>query len=125
MIKKRRGRPMTGDLRFYLALERPETTPDDIGGSPLQSWTLITSLWCDVMPRSAKERIVGDQLQEMTSHLIESHHWEDWKKGDRLSYTDANTSKTHYFRILARLNINQSATRLFWEAEEFDGSSAE
>jgi head-tail adaptor len=121
----KKNRAATGDLRFYLALERPETTPDDIGGSPLQSWTLITSLWCDIAPRSARERVVGAQLQEMTSHLIESHYWDNWKKGDRLSYTDANTSQVHYFKILARLNINQSATRLFWEAEEFDGSSVE
>ncbi len=123
MKRTKKSRAATGDLRFFLKLERPETTPDDIGGNPRQSWTLVTELWCDVMPRSAKERAGGAQLQVATSHLIESHYWDDWKKGDRLSYTDTNTGKTCYFRILARLNINQSATRLFWEAEEYDGSS--
>lgn len=127
MKKKRKKWAASGDLRFYLLLERPNATADEIGGSPRDpGWTAVTGLWCDVMPRSAVERIVGAQLTELTSHVIESHFWSNWKKGDRFRFVDENDSgKSHYYKLISRLNINQSGTRIFWEAEEYDGSDAE
>ena len=78
----RRGASRPGRLRQRLDLETANATADGAGGSTL-SWSLVASLWGEVVPLKADERSVGEGLADLVTHRIFVRKRGDVNAGDR------------------------------------------
>lgn len=111
----RRGASAPGRLRQRLGLETASETPDGAGGATL-SWSVVASLWAEVIPLKAGEREVGEGLADLVTHRIVIRHRSDVAAGDRF------TSGVRVFHIRGLTDPEEDGRYLTCLCEEEGGS---
>jgi SPP1 family predicted phage head-tail adaptor len=58
-----------GRLRHRLVLEAAVDVMDDIGGAA-RSWTIVATLWAEIMPASSEDRFLASRREQAITHQI-------------------------------------------------------
>jgi SPP1 family predicted phage head-tail adaptor len=95
-VLSEKGASDPGRLRLQLTLEKATATPDGAGGATL-AWAAAATVFADVTPLKAEERVAGEGLADITLQKIVIRHRGDVEAGDR-------------FRLGARLFRIRSVT---------------
>jgi len=77
-----KGASTAGRLRHRLVLERDLGVSDSEGGAT-SAWMPVASLFADIVPLAAEERVAGEALASRATHRIVIRHRGDVAGGDR------------------------------------------
>jgi SPP1 family predicted phage head-tail adaptor len=83
-VLSRRGQSAPGRLKKRLGLETATPAPDGAGGSTL-SWSLVATVWGEVVPLKAEEKAIGEGLADVVTHRVVVRHRSDVAAGDRFT----------------------------------------
>jgi SPP1 family predicted phage head-tail adaptor len=92
-----------GRLRKRLDLETPNTVADTFGETPLEPWTLVTTLWGSVEPISGRERLMAEQVQGEITHRIKVRYVAAYLPTPVMRFTYAD----RHFQILSVANRDE------------------
>ena len=74
-----------GTLRDRVTIQRELVTPDPRwGGTP--GWTDVATVWAEVTPRKATERMKDGGIQSDISHVIRMRYRPDLESKDRVTW---------------------------------------
>lgn len=105
-------------LRHRITFQEPIRVANDSGGFT-NTWTnLVNSptVWAEVKPVSAKERLYAQQVQYQRSHKVTIRFRHDITQEMRFKFDD------RYFQIKGVRNIDERGKYLEIDAEENQGS---
>ena len=89
-----------GKMRYRVELQTPTSTTD-AGGGRAQTWTTLSIIWANIIPKSGTERYKHDQVTDATTHDIYIRHQKDISAAYRIKY-DSRT-----FSIKSILNVDE------------------
>lgn len=89
--------------------------PDGVGGYT-ESWEALATVWCEVTPLSAKERMFADKLEQLVTHRIKVRHLLGLDATMRILF------KGRIFQIQGIINPNEQGRFIEIMAAEGAGS---
>lgn len=102
-----------GKLNKRVGLQQLTQTPDGAGGFT-EEWATIATLWAEVAPVSAFERLQADQLRAGVSHRVTIRHRAGVTAKHRLQL-GART-----FQVQGVRNPDEANERLVLDCEEIE-----
>ena len=78
-----RERHDPGDLRHRIVLERPERTPDGLGGAEVE-WMPVATVWAAIRPLGERRGLIADQAEERLRLEVTIRHRSDVASGWRV-----------------------------------------
>ena len=111
-----------GKMRQNLQIQRYTKTPDGGGGSTVV-YNKVADIFAQIMPKAAKENLFGDQMREVTSHVIMIRYRRDLTHADRLvqNHTRLGEQFSRTFAIKGIKNINNEFKYMQIAAQEGSG----
>lgn len=76
---------MIGDLRHRITIQSRTPTPDEMGGFT-EAWSSVATVWSDIKPISANERMFAMKLEDNTTHKIRIRHRAGLDAGMRILF---------------------------------------
>ena len=89
------------DLNKRLVIERPQQTPDGVGGADT-GWVEFASVWAGIKPRFAGEKLHGDVVYAKATHTITIRHLAGLKPDMRFRLG------SRIFEILSIINVDET-----------------
>lgn len=102
---------MIGALRHRITIEQPSRSADGYGGFTT-SWSTFASIWGEVEPVSARERMFAAKLEHNVTHKIRIRHLSGVTTDMRVSF-DSRT-----FHIRGVINPSERSRWMDLAAEE-------
>ena len=111
-----------GKMRQKLQIQRFTKTPDGGGGSTVV-FSKVADIFAQIMPKDAKENLFGDQMREVTSHVIMIRYRRDLSHADRIiqEHFRDGVKHTRTFAIKGIKNINNEFKYMQIAAQEGAG----
>ena len=111
-----------GKMRSKLTIQRFTKTPDGGGGATVV-FSKVADIFAQIMPKDAKENLFGDQMREVTSHVIMIRYRRDLSHADRIVQTHFRdgVKYTRTFAIKGIKNINNEFKYMQIAAQEGAG----
>lgn len=107
---------MIGKLRDRITIERRIREPDGYGGFT-ESWTTFATVWAQVKPVSARERMFAQKLEGNITHMIRIRHLDGVTADMRIGL------KGRVLKIAAEpINVDERGRWLDLTCEEGTGS---
>jgi SPP1 family predicted phage head-tail adaptor len=92
-----------GRLRKRLDLETPNTAKDSFGGTPLEPWAPITTMWGSVEPLSGRELLLAQQVQAEVTHRVRVRYVATHVPTAVMRFTLG----ARHFQILSGINVDE------------------
>jgi SPP1 family predicted phage head-tail adaptor len=111
-----------GKMRQLLQIQRFTSTPDGGGGSTVV-FSKVADVFAQILPKDAQESLFGDQMREVTSHVIMIRYRRDLSHADRLvqNHTRNGELFSRTFAIKGIKNINNEFKYMQIAAQEGAG----
>ena len=111
-----------GKMRQVLQIQRFASTPDGGGGSTVV-FSKVADVFAQILPKDAQESLFGDQMREVTSHVIMIRYRRDLSHADRLvqNHTRNGEQFSRTFAIKGIKNINNEFKYMQIAAQEGAG----
>ena len=91
------------NFRYMLEIQSPHSIPDDGGGSE-KAWQGEGSFWGNVRDSSEYEQMIGAQLHQNISHVVEARYAGEVNSTWRIRWQDEG--KTRYLSIIGVKDVN-------------------
>ena len=111
-----------GKMRQLLQIQRFTATPDGGGGSTVV-FNKVADVFAKILPKDAQESLFGDQMREVTSHVIMIRYRRDLTHADRLIQNHTRLGE-QFSRTFARkgiINVNNEFKYIQIAAQEGTG----